>query len=90
METTPDHPTETLTVEVFAPTDRHPRRFAFNRTETVGAAAESAARDFGLHPTAPSFEVEGTKIPLDRSKTLADAGVHDGEKLELVDVGGGV
>jgi hypothetical protein len=79
-----------LHVEVFAPSIPEPKHFTFPSTETVGDAATKAATEFGLHPTAPSFEVEAFEAVLDRTKTLADAGVEDGWLLELVDVGGGV
>jgi hypothetical protein len=82
--------TDTVTVHVITPSDPKPRKFTFPTSETVGAAAEQAAASFGLHFTAPSFEIEGTRDVLDRSKTLAEVGVHEGEKIELVDVGGGV
>jgi hypothetical protein len=82
--------TGTVTVHVLIPSDPKPRKFTFKTSETVGAAAEHAAESFGLRFTAPSFEVEGTRDVLDRTKTLAEVGVHEGETLELVDVGGGV
>lgn len=89
MSTTGQHHQE-LHVEVFAPSIPKPKRFAFPSTETVGDAATKAATEFGLHPTSPSFEVEALEAVLDRTKTLAEAGVEDGWLLELVDVGGGV
>ena len=82
--------TSTVTVHVLAPSDPKPRKFTFPTTETVRAAAEEAATSFGLKFTAPSFEVEGKREVLDRTKTFAEVGVHQGETLELVDVGGGV
>lgn len=90
MESETNHGHDQLHVKVVTPSDSKPREFTFPSTETVGAAATDAANAFGLHPTAPSFEVEPKEVVLDRSKTLAEAGVHDGDRLELVDVGGGV
>lgn len=75
-------------VRVLAPSEPHPKTFAFEGNEVVGTAATEAATEFGLHPTAPSFELRGTV--LDRTITLEAAGVHNGDELELVDVGGGV
>ncbi len=79
-----------LHVRVIAPSERQPREFNFPKTQTVGDAATIAATAFGLHPTAPSFELERSEQVLDRTLTLDAAGVRDGELLELVDVGGGV
>lgn len=75
-------------VRVLAPSEPHPREFAFAKAEVVGTAATEAATAFGLHPTAPSFELRGNV--LDRTITLEAAGVHNGDELELVDIGGGV
>lgn len=79
-----------LHVRVLAPSALEPREFTFPGAELVGTAAAAAAADFGLPPTSPSFELEGKEQVLDRSLTLEAAGVHDGDELELVDVGGGV
>lgn len=75
-------------VRVLAPSEPHPLAFAFEKVEVVGTAATQAATEFGLHPTAPSFELGGSV--LDRTITLEAAGVRNGDELELVDVGGGV
>ncbi len=90
MNPNPDPRPDTVEVEVFAPSVREPLHFNFPMTETVGSAAATAARAFGLQPTAPSFEFEGQDDPLDPSLTLEAAGIRDGQRLELVDVGGGV
>ena len=79
---------ERFQVRVLAPSEPHPREFAFPKTELVGTAATEAATKFELHPTAPSFELRGNV--LDRTLTLEAAGVRNGDELELVDVGGGV
>lgn len=78
-----------LTVTVYAPRDPEPKIFEFRRDETVGQAAHTAADAFGYHGGNPSFATEN-RVVLDRNKTLAAAHVHDGETLNLVDVGGGV
>jgi hypothetical protein len=88
VEAQHDHPQDKFHVRVLAPTVHQPREFAFPRDEVVGSAAAEAATAFDLHPTSPSFERQGGV--LDRSLTLEAAGVHDGDELELVDVGGGV
>jgi hypothetical protein len=78
-----------LRVTVYAPRSPEPKMFKFRREETVGQAARTAADAFGYEGGNPSFATEGRTV-LDRNKTLAAAHVHDGETLELVDVGGGV
>ncbi len=78
-----------LSVIVLAPREPDPRTFEFRRTETVRDSARTAADAFGYEGGNPSFET-GRHVVLDRDKTLAEAGVRDGERLHLVDVGGGV
>jgi hypothetical protein len=78
-----------LSVIVLAPREPDPRTFEFRRTETVRDSARTAADAFGYEGGNPSFETE-RHVVLDRDKTLAEAGVRDGERLHLVDVGGGV
>jgi hypothetical protein len=78
-----------LNVEVFSPREPDPRAFSFPVNLTVAAAAKEAAKQFGYPDNStPTFK-KGTAV-LDRNKTLAAAGVRDGDKLEIVDVGGGV
>jgi hypothetical protein len=79
----------TVVVIVFAPKDPEPKRFRFRLDETVGEAAKFAAEKFGYEVGTPSFQTE-SDVVLDRTLTLRAAGVHNGEKLELVDAGGGV
>lgn len=78
-----------LTVIVFAPREPDPRTFEFRSSETVRDSARTAADAFGYEGGNLSFETE-RHVVLDRDKTLGEAGVHDGERLHLVDVGGGV
>ncbi len=78
-----------LTVTVFAPRSPDPKTFEFERTETVGHAARTAADAFGYQGGHPTFETS-KHVVLDRNDTLAAAHVHDGDELHLLDVGGGV
>lgn len=57
----------------------------------VGDAAKQAAKAFGYVAGNPGFQTftDPPKV-LDNSKTLEAERVHCGEKLELVDTGGGV
>jgi hypothetical protein len=80
---------QTIVVIIFAPKDVEPKRFRFPTDETVGAAAKVAADAFGYAGGNPSFQTQGGTV-LDRNLTLADAGVRDREKLDLVDAGSGV
>jgi hypothetical protein len=80
---------QAVVVIVFAPKDLEPKRFRFRSDETVGSAAKVAADAFGYEGGTPSFQTENGAV-LDRNRTLAEAGVRNGEKLELVDAGGGV
>jgi WXG100 protein secretion system (Wss), protein YukD len=79
----------TVKVTVFAPGLVEGREFTFRKDLTVGQAAAEAAAALGFHANAPSFQKDGEPV-LDRTKTLAAAGVRDGDVLELVDAGGGV
>jgi len=79
----------TVVLTIFAPKEPRPRRFRFRFDETVGAAAKTAAVKFGYGEGTPSFQKEDGAV-LDRDLTLQAAGVHNNEKLELVDAGGGV
>lgn len=85
----PNENKRNLTVKVFTP--RNPsdiRKFIFDKHMTVGAAAKEAAKDFGYKGGKPTFAKDGTV--LDRTKQLAEAGVRDGDTLEIVDASGGV
>ena len=79
----------TITVSVFVPADPTPKTFTWPRSLTVGEAATEAAQEFGFVSPNPTFLNSDEEI-LDREKPLAAAGVKDGDKLELVDIGGGV
>jgi len=79
----------TVEVTVFAPGLVEGRAFTFRKNLTVGQAAAEAAAALGFHANAPSFQEDDEPV-LDRTKTLAAAGVRDGDALELVDAGGGV
>lgn len=89
-ENTPHPGHGEFTVTVIAPRDPdQPRTFEFAREELVGDAARTAATAFGYTGGNPSF-ANDDKVVLDRNKTLAAEHVHSGDKLHLVDVGGGV
>jgi hypothetical protein len=80
---------KTLEVEVFSPNEVEGKDFSFDKHLTVGEAAEQAANAFGYAPGGkPSFAKD--QVALERGKQLVAAGVRDGDKLDLVDVGGGV
>lgn len=78
-----------ITVIIYAPREPEPKTFEFHRNELVGTAARTAADAFDYEGGNPSFATEQSVV-LDRSKSLAAEHVHDGETLNLVDVGGGV
>lgn len=77
-----------IEVTVFAPRATEPKKFNWAAKLTVGAAAAEAAEAFGYAPGQPTL-ARGEHT-LDREETLHAAGVKDGDKLELVDIGGGV
>ena len=80
---------QTLEVEVFSPNEVEGKQFSFDKHMTVGEAAEQAANEFGYAPGGqPSLAKN--QVVLDRSKQLVAVGVRDDDRLELVDVGGGV
>jgi len=75
--------------KVFSPRVPDGEWFRFRKDQTVGSAAQVAATKFGYEGGSPTFETKN-KVVLDRNLTLAAAGVHDREVLELVDAGTGV
>lgn len=78
-------------VLVFAPRSPHPKEFTWRKTLKVGEAALEAATAFDYKAGNPGLQTEGNPPRvLDNSKTLAEEEVRNGEKLELVDTGGGV
>jgi hypothetical protein len=84
-----DHGHHDITVEVFVPSQVEGKSFTWPRNRRVGDAAEQAAAAFGIQGWTPSLQNEAGKV-LDRDKPLVAEGVRDGDKLELVDAGGGV
>ncbi|MGH7281973.1 MAG: hypothetical protein ACRELY_10645 [Polyangiaceae bacterium] len=78
-----------MTVEVFAPKEIDGKKFTFRSNLKVGTAAHEAAVAFGYPKDTKATFKHGKKV-LDADKTLEESHVHDGEKLELVDTGGGV
>lgn len=77
-----------LKVTVFAPRAPKPKKFKWRADMTVGAAAAEAAEAFGYASGSHTLARDG--VALDRETGLADAGIRDGDELELVDIGGGV
>ena len=77
-----------ITVTLFAPRDPEGRPFTWSKHLTVGEAAAETAAAFGYAPGNPTLAKD--KVALDRAKQLVAAGVRDGDRLELVDTGGGV
>lgn len=76
-------------VKVFSPRVPDAKWFRFRKDQTVGSAAEHAAREFGYEGGSPTFETPDKSV-LDRASTLEAAGVRNRETLELVDAGTGV
>lgn len=89
MKSETPKPTDNLIVEVFAPRDPDPKKFTWPKTTLVGAAADEAAEAFKYEAGTPTLQNKDRKV-LDRSETLAAAGVHSFDVLELTDTGGGV
>jgi hypothetical protein len=81
-------PHHTVTVEVLSPKEVDPKTFTWPITMKVEDAAKEAAAAFGYGAGNPTFKL-GNDI-INRNKTLQGAHIKDGDKLELVDVGGGV
>lgn len=85
------HGKDTITVIVSAPRTPQPKTFHWPKTLKVGEAAKLAADAFGYKGGSPGLQTE--KKPqrvLDNNKTLEEEGVRNGDKLEIVDTGGGV
>jgi hypothetical protein len=83
------HDGSSLTVTVLAPNDPRPKTFTWPKTLKVGDAAKHAATQFGFSGGNPTFMNSKDQV-LRREETLQGAHVRDGDRLELVDVGGGV
>lgn len=80
---------QALTVIVLSPRTPDPKEFTWQKTMKVGEAAREAAEAFGHEGGSPSFQNEDGEV-LDRQKPLVAEKVEDGDRLELVDVGGAV
>jgi hypothetical protein len=82
---------QTVKVIVFAPRSPNPKEFTWEKTLTVGQAAREAATAFGYKATSPGLQTDSNPPrTLDNGNTLAQEGVDNGDKLELIDTGGGV
>jgi len=80
-----------IRVIVFSPRTPDPKEFFWRRNMLVGEAAKIAANAFGYVGGNPGLQTDTTppKV-LDNRKTLEAEHVHCGEKLEILDSGGGV
>ena len=84
-----EHKRKTIKVEVCVPSAVESKYFKWHKRTKVGDAADEVARAFGLSVEEATFQTCNDDV-LDRSKTLAEEGIEDGDKLELVSAGGGV
>ena len=78
-----------VTVEVVAPRSTDIKKFTWPKSTLVGTAADEAAKAFDYEQGTPTFQTKD-KVDLSRKKTLAEAGIHDFDRLMLTDTGGGV
>lgn len=82
---------DTVKVIVYSPRSPQPKEFEWRRTLRVGEAAREAATAFGYQGGNPGLQTTANPPRvLDNNRTLAEENVHNGEKLELIDTGGGV
>ena len=78
-------------VIVFAPRSPQPKEFTWAKALNTGMAAREAATAFGYQGGSPGLQTDANPpAVLDNSRTLEQEHVRDGEKLELIDTGGGV
>lgn len=89
-QTDPQRSDREVTVEVFVPRFTEGKSFTWPLDLTVGQAAQQAATAFGYQGGNPTLGRLAPDITFDRTKTLQQEHVHEHEKLELLDVGGGV
>jgi len=85
----PDHHQNDITVSVLSPRSPEPKSFTWPKTMRVGEAAREAASAFGYQGGNPGLQNAQGEV-LDNQKPLVAAGVRDGDRLEIVDTGGGV
>jgi hypothetical protein len=84
-----DHDRRDLHVKVFAPRfPDEPKHFDWNRCLLVSEAAAQAAAAFGYTGGTPGLSK--CRQVLDPTQDLQQAGVENGDELELLDTGGGV
>jgi hypothetical protein len=82
------HDHKKLHVAVLAPRSPKPKKFTWDQHLLVRDAAADAAQAFGYTGGTPALSKDD-KV-LDGDQELAQAGVRDGDTLELLDKGGGV
>jgi hypothetical protein len=88
MSTEPDSNNKhQITVTVSAPRSPDARKFRWSKHMTVAEATSEAAAAFGY---AGDVSLTRQGVKLDPTKQLVAAGVRDGDKLRLIDTGGGV
>ena len=78
-----------LILEVAAPRDPKPKPFTFRDNDTVEHCASIVAAEFAYAPGNFSLQKPDGQV-LQRDKTLAAEHVHNQERFELVEAGGGV
>ena len=79
----------TVLLVVHAPKEPEPKPFRFPYDESVADAATTAATAFKYAVGTPSFRTKDGTV-LDRTMSLRAAGLRNGDKVDLVDAGGGV
>ena len=80
-----------IRVIVFSPRTPDPKEFFWRRNLLVGEAAKIGANAFGYVGGNPGLQTDTTPPRvLDNKKTLEAEHVHCGDKLEILDSGGGV
>ncbi len=89
MTNKPSQAAEKINVEVFSPREPNPKKFSWPKDWTIGDAADDAAKAFGYEAGTPTLQNKDHEV-LQRKDTLSEAGVNDGDQLELTDTGGGV
>ena len=79
-----------VSVYVFSPREPDPRLFEFDKTTKIGEAAAAAAKQFGYADGVTVTFAREDDTRLDRNKPLVAEGVREGDRLKIVDIGGGV
>jgi hypothetical protein len=85
------HEKSAISVIVYAPRSPDPKTFDWLKTFKVDEAAREAATAFGYQAGKPGLQTldEPPRV-LDNNKPLVAEHIKDGDKLEIIDTGGGV